>query len=101
ATAVISNGQFNPASYRLYGLIASGLLLATMLISALGTHSRIPHLKAPPPQRDLTIGKIFGEIFETLSNRSFMALFASTAFYAIAAGLSASLAFYWLTYFWR
>src|SRR6185503_1396398 len=52
-TATIHNGQFNRESYRIYGLIASGLLFATVMISALGTHSRIPHLKAPPPQRRL------------------------------------------------
>jgi GPH family glycoside/pentoside/hexuronide:cation symporter len=101
ATGGFASGQFNPASYRLYGIIASALLLATILISAIGTHSRIPYLKAPPPPRRLTIGKIFGEIFETLSNRSFIALFLSTGFNTVAAGLSASLAFYWLTYFWR
>lgn len=100
-TAAIPNGQFNRESYRVYGLIGSALLFATIMISALGTHSRIPHLKPPPAQRKLNLRKIFGEIFETLSNRSFLALFLSTAFGSIAAGLSASLAFYWLTYFWH
>ena len=101
ATAAIQNGQFNPDSYRVYGLIGSVVLLICMLGSALGTHSHIPRLKAPPPARTLTISKIFKEIIETLSNRSFLALFISTAFGSIAAGLSASLAFYWLTYFWK
>jgi GPH family glycoside/pentoside/hexuronide:cation symporter len=100
-TAAIHNGQFNRESYRVYGLIASGLLFATVMISALGTHSRIPHLKAPPPPRALTIGKIFREIFETLSNRSFIVLFIATALGTVAAGLAAPLAFYWLTYFWH
>ena len=100
-TALIHNGQFNRESYRVYGLIASGLLFATVMISALGTHSRIPHLKAPPPQRKLTIVRVFKEIFETLANRSFVALFVATAFGNAAAGLAAPLAFYWLTYFWH
>src|SRR5204862_4096779 len=65
-TVVIHNGQFNREAYRIYVLIASGLLFATVIISALGTHSRIPHLQPPPPQRRLTIGKVFREIFETL-----------------------------------
>jgi len=71
------------------------------MICALGTHRRIPFLKAPPPQRRLTPGRIFGEIFETLSDRSFVALFISNAFGSVAGGLSASLAFYWPTYFWH
>ena len=100
-TATIHNGQFNRESYRIYGLIASGLIFALVMISALGTHSRIPHLKAPPAQRTLTVGKVFTEIFETLSNRSFIVLFISTALGTVAAGLAAPLAFYWLTYFWH
>jgi Na+/melibiose symporter-like transporter len=101
ATAAIKNGQFNRESYHVYALIASALIFACILISALGTHARIPHLMAPPPKRQLTIGKIFREIFETLANRSFVALFISQGLGAIAAGLSAALAFYFLTYFWR
>ena len=100
-TPAIHNGQFNRESYRVYGLIASGLLFTLVMISAIGTHSRIPHLKAPPPQRRLTIPKIFKEIFETLANKNFLALFIATAFGTVAAGLSAPLAFYWLTYFWH
>jgi glycoside/pentoside/hexuronide:cation symporter, GPH family len=100
-TAAIHNGQFNREAYRVYGLIASGMLFALVMISALGTHSRIPHLKAPPAQRTLTIGRIFREIFETLSNRSFIVLFIATALGTVAAGLAAPLAFYWLTYFWH
>ena len=100
-TATIHNGQFNRESYRVYGLVASGLAFALIMISALGTHSRIPHLKAPPPQRRLTVPKIFAEIFETLANRSFIVLFIATALGTVAAGLSAPLAFYWLTYFWH
>jgi glycoside/pentoside/hexuronide:cation symporter, GPH family len=100
-TATIHNGQFNRESYRVYGLIASGLLFALVMISALGTHSRIPHLKPPPAQRRLTVVKVFQEIFETLSNRSFIVLFIATALGTVAAGLAAPLAFYWLTYFWH
>jgi Na+/melibiose symporter-like transporter len=100
-TATIHNGQFNRESYRVYGLVASGLLFALVMISALGTHSRIPHLKAPPAQRKLTVGRVFKEMFETLSNRSFVILFIATALGTVAAGLSAPLAFYWLTYFWH
>ena len=100
-TAAIHNGQFNRESYRVYGIIASVMLFALAMTSALGTHSRIPHLKPPPPKRDLTVGRIFREIFETLSNRSFLALFIASALGTIAAGVAAPLAFYWLTYFWH
>ncbi|MDZ4372829.1 MAG: MFS transporter [Phenylobacterium sp.] len=99
-TATISNGQFNRDAYELYGMIGSGLIFVAILVSALGTHSRIPHLKAAPPKRRITLGAIFREIFETLANRSFVALFIAAMLGAVATGLSAALAFYFSTYFW-
>ncbi|HEX2592844.1 MAG TPA: MFS transporter, partial [Rhizomicrobium sp.] len=101
ATAAITNGQFNREAYEVYGIIASVLIFISIIVSALGTHSRIAHLKPPPPKRRLTPLTIFKEIFETLANRSFIALFLAAIFSAIAAGVSASLAFYLFTYFWH
>ncbi|WP_397420479.1 MFS transporter [Phenylobacterium sp.] len=100
-TADIKNGQFNREAYQVYGIIGSVIMFVGIMGSALGTHSRIPHLKAPPPKRDLSLAKIFKEIFETLSNRSFIALFAAAAFGSVAAGLSAALSFYFFNYFWQ
>ncbi|WP_397394959.1 MFS transporter [Phenylobacterium sp.] len=99
-TTAIPNGQFNPEAYRAYGMIGSGLLLISVLASAIGTHSRIAHLKPAPPKRRLGPAVIFKEIFETLSNRSFLALFISAIFGSIAGGLSAALAFFFYAYFW-
>jgi Na+/melibiose symporter-like transporter len=99
-TAAIPNGQFNREAYQLYGVIASCLIFTAIIVSAAGTHSRIIHLKPPPPQRTLSLGTIFKEIFQTLANRSFVALFVAAMFGAVASGLSATLAFYFLTYMW-
>jgi len=82
-------------------LVAAILIFSTIMISALGTHSRIPYLKQPPEKRRITLGVAFKEIFSTLSNRSFVALFIATIFGSIGAGLSAALSFYMLTYFWE
>ena len=100
-TKAIPDGRFNREAYATYGMIASGMILLSVLVSALGTHSRIDTLKSPPPQRRLTPLTVFKEIFETLANRSFVALFISAIFAAIAGGLSAALAFYIQTYFWH
>ena len=100
ATLAIPNGQFNPEAYSFYGLVASALIFTAIMVSAIGTHSRIPHLKSPPPKREMTLRKIFGEIFETLSSRSFIALFCAALVAFIASGLAAGLAFYFGTYFW-
>ena len=101
ATAAIHNGQFNRDAYRAYGIIASGLMLVSMVVSALGTQSRVRHLRAAPPKRVMTPSTIFKEIFETLRNRSFIALFISAIFGSVASGLSASMAFIFYAYFWH
>lgn len=100
ATATIPNGQFNRDAYELYGMIASVLILLAIVISAVGTHSRIAHLPPPPPKRSITLRMVFREIFETLANRSFAALFASALLFAVGTGMSAALAWYFASYFW-
>lgn len=101
ATAAIPNGQFNPEAYRVYGLIASGMLFLSISVSALGTHARIKHLPPSPPvvKSGGPLG-IFRQIFETVGNRSFVALFLAALLGAVATGLSAALAFYFGPYFW-
>ena len=94
ATAAISSGQFNRDAYQVYGIIASVLIFAAIIASSLGTHERIAHLRPPPARRTITVGTVFGEMFETLANPSFAALFGAAMLGAIATGLSASLSFY-------
>lgn len=100
-TADIPNGQFNRDSYTVYAFIAAGLIFTAILVAALGTHRRIPHLKPPPPRRALTLRLLVSETFETLKTRSFAALFGAALLGAVATGLAAALAFYLYTYFWR
>jgi Na+/melibiose symporter-like transporter len=100
ATAAIPNGQFNRDAYEVYGIIASVLIFVAIIASSLGTHERIAHLRLPPAKRSITVGTVFREMFETLANRSFAALFGAAMLGAIATGLSASLSFYFSAYFW-
>lgn len=100
-TEDIPVGVFNIEGWNTYGTIAAGCILTAVFICAAGTHSYIPHLKAPPPARNLTIRKIFGEIFETVSNPSFRALFLATLCGLIATGISATLNQYINTIFWE
>ncbi|MEG3125772.1 MFS transporter [Sphingomonas sp. GB1N7] len=100
ATRLIHNGQFNRDAYATYGLLSAGLIFLAIVISALGTHNRIASFSAPPPKRRMTIRTIFAEMYQTLADRSFVALFAAAMLGAIATGLAASLTFYFTTYFW-
>lgn len=101
ATAAIPDGRFNMDSYGVYGAVAGGLIFTSIMIASVGTHGRIRHLKAPPPKRPMSLKLVFTEIFETLADRSFAALFSGSIFAAIATGLAAALSFYFLTYFWE
>lgn len=101
ATAAIADGRFNPQAYTVFGLVGASLILVSVLLCALGTHARIPHLMPAPPRRQASLSRLVRETRETLGTRSFAALFVATIFGAIATGLAASLAFYLNIFFWR
>jgi Na+/melibiose symporter-like transporter len=92
-------GQLNPHGYANYGLVASVVIFAAILISAAGTQRRAARLNIPPPRR-LPIGQALAEMRQSLSNRSFLFLLVSGIFSAMAAGLVTSLNGYFNTYFW-
>ncbi|MEP7209484.1 MAG: MFS transporter [Alphaproteobacteria bacterium] len=98
-TAAIPQGQFNRDAYVVYGIIAAGLMLASILVSAAGTQSYVSDLQRPPVRR-LTLIAGLREIWETLASRSFLALFVATIFGFVATGLASALSIYFSTYFW-
>lgn len=93
-------GQFNPEAYVSFGFIGSCVILASILASSLGTHSRIEHLNPPPAKRPMTLKLVFKELFETLSERSFISLFIAALFAAVASGMSTGLSLIFMIYFW-
>ncbi|KPF64032.1 sugar transporter [Porphyrobacter sp. AAP60] len=99
-TPEIADGRFNPEAYLTYGTVAAVVILLSILIGSIGVHSRIPYLTPAPPKRRVTFRLIFGELLETLSNRSFLALFAGAMLFGIAAGLSSGMSLYFFIYFW-
>ena len=99
-TETISNGMFNVEGHGQVGAIAATVIFLAIMISALGTHKMIPDLKPPPPARQMSVGLIYREVFETLASRSFLALFLAALFGAVASGVSTTLSFYFSTFFW-
>lgn len=94
-------GMRDPEAYATYGIIGSVAIFIAIMVSTLGTHSRIPYLYIPPvPKERFSTRRIFREMVEILSEKSFLALFAATVLFAVATGLSASLSFLILNYFW-
>jgi GPH family glycoside/pentoside/hexuronide:cation symporter len=93
-------GQLNPAGYMHYGIVAAIVMFAAILISAAGTHRHIPQFHVPAPRR-ITVGRMMGEMFETLANRSFLWLTISGVFFYAATGLVFALNIYFQTYLWQ
>lgn len=100
-TEDVPSGMFNVAGYGQMGLVASSVIFLAIMISAMGTHSRIPYLRKPPEKTQMSLGRIYRELFETLANRSFGALFLAALFGAIGSGLAAGLGYYLNAFFWE
>ncbi|SMQ74312.1 Na+/melibiose symporter [Altererythrobacter xiamenensis] len=95
-------GMRDRDAYETYGMIGSAAIFIAIMISAVGTHHRIPHLHSPTVMGErFGMRRIFREMVEILSERSFIALFLATVLFSIATGLSAALAFLMLNYFWQ
>ena len=92
-------GQTNPAGYSRYGLLAAAIMFTAILVSAAGTHDRIPFLRQAPA-RKASFGAMAREMLATWNNRSFLFLTLSGLATSMAAGLAASMNFYINTYFW-
>ena len=99
-TALVSNGMFNVEGFGQMGLLASCVIFLAIMISSIGTHSFIPQLNAPPAKSRMTLKRIYSDLWETLADKSFLALFLAALFGAIATGLAAGLAYYLNTFFW-
>ena len=87
--------------YRTYGLVGALIMTTAILVSALGTHRHIPNLKQPPARQNFNLKRTISELRATLSSRSFLVLFFSALFTAMAAGISTSLNIYFNSYFWE
>jgi GPH family glycoside/pentoside/hexuronide:cation symporter len=93
-------GQLNPVGYSHYGLAAGLFMTGTILISALGTHSRIKTF-VQPPERHRGLGEVLREVRASLSNRSYLMVLGSNLFSATATGLAFSMNLYFYTYVWK
>jgi Na+/melibiose symporter-like transporter len=94
-------GQLNPAQYPLFGVCCGIAAALSVLLTALGTHARIPHLVQPRHAPEgLSIGRLYGEMREALANPSFRALFVGTVLLFITRGIEQGLGIYMATHFW-
>lgn len=94
-------GMQDRAGYETYGIIASCVIFAAIVVSSLATHHRIPTLSKPQKATEpFNLARLFREMFQVLSEPSFIVLFIATVVFSVALGLNTSLAFLMLNHFW-
>jgi GPH family glycoside/pentoside/hexuronide:cation symporter len=93
-------GQLNIDGYKYYGWTGAALLVLATGVSALTTHRRIARLDSSPAIH-LPLGATLRMIGQTLANRAFLVLLASTLFAYANTGLTHSAATYIMTYYWE
>ena len=98
--------QFNVEAYAPFGITLSLLMMASILITALGTKRRIPHLPASRINRESVsilrvLHKTLLEIRSALTNRSFRWLFAGVLIVFAMVGVDNALNLHMNIYFWE
>ncbi len=106
ASADLPRGQFRVEAYAPFAMTMAALMVVSILVSAWGTRSRIPYLPQPkgPPERlsaGRTLLRMFREIREALSNRSFAWLFSGVLIVFMMVGVDGALNLHMNTYFWE
>jgi glycoside/pentoside/hexuronide:cation symporter, GPH family len=93
-------GQLNPDGYWNYGLFGAILMVATVLIAAMGQHKRVAKL---PEQRVVNTHRAgaFGEIYEALSHPAAVILLGGAAFAYVSQGITFSISNYLYIFVWQ
>ncbi len=100
-TPEFPNGQLNPAAYPALGLCFGAMMTLLILVSAVGTHSRIPFLPRPTGSEAFSSSRVVGEMRAALANRSFRTFFVAVLAFLVARGLADGTGVYMGTYFWE
>ena len=98
--------QFNAEAYGPFGITLSLLMMASVLLTAIGTRGRIPHLPASRASDDKispwsVLKKTLSEIRSSLTNQSFRWLFSGVLIVFAMVGVDNALNLHMNTYFWE
>ncbi|MES2095865.1 MAG: MFS transporter [Pseudomonadota bacterium] len=94
-------GQLNPAAYPPFVLTAAAVMIAVILISAIGTHSRIPLLRQSSTVSGGGLMSHLREMFGSFGNRGFLTIFGFGVFKYSAIGLYSGVNIFFGTYLWK
>lgn len=95
-------GVASATGYAIYGTVGACIIALTIIVSALGTQREAARLPKPTETFKFNeLGYEFKQIYRSLKNRNFAALFSYGLFMGSAAGLGAALYLYNVTYFFE
>ncbi|MEH6526961.1 MAG: MFS transporter [Sneathiella sp.] len=97
-TDTIETGVLNAQGYQSFGMLAAIVMVATMLISALGTHKLIPLLPQPTENEGGSKPTFRRNLKVVFANPSFRALFIASLFSMMAFGVIITLQIYFATF---
>jgi Na+/melibiose symporter-like transporter len=102
STPAFPNGQYAASAYPAFGVVFGALIAASVVVSALGTHARIPRLPQPAgaPER-IGLALLLRDYRGALANSSFRPFFVGLVIFFIVRGIQDVLGIYMTTYFWR
>ena len=95
-----SGGVLAREGYVAYSITGALIIFGTIVLSTLGTASRIPHL-TQAPVRKVTLKAMVLEMAQTLNNRAFISAALAMMFIAVAVGARNGLEIYFGLYFWE
>ena len=94
-------GQLDPSVYPPFGLFFGLIMAVSVLLSAWGTHDRIPHLPQPAPDEPrLDVRTLFRDYAGALSNDSFRPFFFGIVVFYVMRGIQETLSVHMSTFFW-
>jgi Na+/melibiose symporter-like transporter len=94
-------GQLNPDAYPHYALFFACASVVVVLLSALGTHSRIRTLLEPLHKHaSFSLGRLTNELRDALASPSFRSLFLGILIFFVTRGIQAELGLHVSTHFW-
>lgn len=101
ASPGFENGQLNPSAYSGFSIFFGIIMAAAILLTALGTHSRIPMLpRSPPKKRRLGPKRVIAEFREAARSPSCRVFVFTLLGLAIGTGVQRVLELHMFTYFW-
>lgn len=92
-------GILNPEGYTEYALVASIVMVVSMLASSLGTHRAIAHFNKPDKSSPGYGFKFLSNIKHIFANTSFRAVFLAVLFINLVGGVAQTLQLYFGVYY--